>query len=121
LIDDRADAITDLTTQPQKIEAGFVVDQYCDAHFGLVDIRQCVIQRLRWAGFDAGDVFTHLTRDVACIEIRRTGGNRRFRLGQLQRVIRAVADTKTAANTGAEKIILWKRARWTQRQCRQGF
>jgi len=104
LVDDRAIAVTDVAAQAEEIEAGFVVDQDRDPHLRQIDVGQPVIERLRRASLDARNVFAHFTGHLARREVRRAGRHRRFRLGQLQRVVRAIPNAQTAADAGAEKI-----------------
>ena len=76
LVDHRANAVTNVAAQAKEVKAGFVVDQYRNAHFCLVDIDQRVVECLGRASLDAGNVLAHLARNIAGIEKRGTGGNR---------------------------------------------
>jgi hypothetical protein len=120
LVDDRADAVADIATQAEEVQAGFVVDQYRDAHLGLVDVGQLVIERLGRASLDAGNVLAHFARNVACREIGRSCRHRVFRLGQFEGVVGAVADAQAATDAGAEKSSSGRAGR-AQGQRRQGF
>ncbi len=121
LVDDRADAITDIATQAKEVEAGLMVDEHGDAHLCLVDVRQAVVQGAGRACLDAGNVLAHLARDVARIEKWRTRRHRRFRLGQLKRVVGTITHTHAATDAGAQKVIFGQRARRTQGERRQGL
>ena len=91
LVDDRANPVADITAQAEKIQTGLVIDQRGKPHFRLVDIDQPMIERTGRTGFDARDVLTHLTRPGTGRKVRRTGSDLRFRFGEFENVVRAIA------------------------------
>ena len=115
----RADVEADLAAQTLERDAGLLVDHYRQTHARLVDIGQSRIQRTGRAGLDAGDVVTHLARNVARLEIGRAQRHRITELGQLQRVIGTVPHAQAAAYAGRLEIRLVTDTRRTNRRCRQ--
>jgi hypothetical protein len=110
-VDDRANPVTHVATQAPKIQAGFMINQHRQAHAGVFDVGQRMVQRAGRAGFDARNVLAHLTRLGARHKKRRASRHRLLRRGQLQDVIRTITHTQPTANAGTLKIQFGARTR----------
>ena len=121
LIDQRADAVTNVAAQAEEVQAGFMVNQRRQPHVGFGNVGQAVIERAGRAGFNTGNVFAHLARQGARREEGGAGGHRVFRFGQLENMVRTVAHAQAAADAGADKIHFGDRSRRADGQWRQGL
>ncbi len=121
LVDQWTNPVADVAAQPQVVEAGLVIDEHRHPHPCLIDIGHGLIQRPARAGHHAGDVFTHLARDGARLEVGGAGGHGFKQPGELEGVVGAGLDAEPAAHAGAEELGLVEGSWRAQRLDRHGL
>ena len=90
-IDGRADAVAHVAAQAEEVEAVLLIDQYRQAHPGLVDVGELMIQRASRTGLDARNVLAHLARQSARDKVWRAGRYRFLDIGQIEDFVRTIA------------------------------
>ena len=114
LVDQRANAVTDITAQAEVVQAGLVADQHRHAHARLVDVGQVLVEGTARAGRHAGNVLAHLARHLAGDEVGRADRHGLTQFGEPKGVIGTVPDAEAAAQAGAEEIAAGQGARRAQ-------
>ena len=89
--------------------AGIRARQHGYAHVRVPDIREFLVQGIRRAGRNAGNVLAHLAGNVPGNEIRRSRRHFGAEFSELEGIVGTIPDAQAAAYTGAEEILLRNR------------